>query len=102
MSTLKVGYSVKLKKGNSATVHRAKKSVYVFGSGACSGKKGPSPQYIEHASQIKTSSSRSDLNVTLHNTPRYSRELRLANKTIQGLNLSSLILYLRFFHCRLV
>ena len=44
MSTLKVGFSVKLKKGNSATVNRAKKSEYVFGSGACSGKKGQSPQ----------------------------------------------------------
>ena len=30
MSTLKVGFSVKLKKGNSATVHRAKKSVYMY------------------------------------------------------------------------
>ena len=44
MSNLKVGFSVKLKKGTSATVGRAKKSAYVFGSGACSGKKGQSPQ----------------------------------------------------------
>ena len=44
MSNLKVGFSVKLKKGTSATVGRAKKLVYVFESGACSGKKGQSPQ----------------------------------------------------------
>ena len=30
MSTLKVGFSVKLKKGTSATVNRAKKSVYMY------------------------------------------------------------------------
>ena len=30
MSTLKVGFSVKLKKGNSARVARAKKSVYMY------------------------------------------------------------------------
>ena len=47
MSNLKVGFSVKLKKGTSATVGRAKKSVYAFGSGAIgaySGKKSQSPQ----------------------------------------------------------